>query len=141
MKNILDNSDLIKIIYSEYKIKIEEACFAKGFIPKYIILDKTRNIHSYLTFIKLDKGRIRGDFFDLTKDFLNQLVEFVRVQYSQLDRPLFFIFSDEKANIFGVDASEIRIQLLEHGGNDIIHFINRNKISAQLLFKQIKNEL
>lgn len=141
MNNIQNSKDLITKIYTKYKVKIEEACFSNGYIPKHIILDKTRNIHSYLTFIKVEKSRISGEVFELTKDFLIPIIEYVKIQYSQLDRPLFFIFLDEFGEISGVDASDIRIQLLENGGKGIIQFINQNKINGQQLFTQIKNEL
>lgn len=141
MSSIQDSVDIISKIYNKYKIKIESACFSNGYIPEHIILDRTRNIHSYLTFIKVEQSRIRSEVFDLNNDYLVPLIEYVKVQYSQLDRPLFFIFLDELGEVFGVDASDVRIQLLENGGNDIIHFINNNKIHGQQLFTQIKKEL
>jgi hypothetical protein len=141
MNNINYSIDLITKIYTKYKIKVEEACFSTGFIPKYIILDKTRNIHSYITFIQIEKSKISGDLFEFSKDFLFPLVEYVKIQYSQLDRPLFFLFLDNSGEIAGIDASDIRMQLLEYGGSDMIHFINKNMINGQQLFTQIKNEL
>jgi hypothetical protein len=141
MNNIQYSKDLITKIYTKYKIKIEEACFSKGFIPKHIILDRTRNIHSYVTFVQFEKNRISGDLFEYSKDFLLPLVEYVKIQYSQLDRPLFFIFLDDSGEVSSIDACEIRIHLLEHGGTKIINFINTNKINGQHLFTQIKNEL
>ena len=90
---------LVKHFKSKYKLNIEKACFAKGWIPKYIILDRTRNIHSYCVFIFQDD-------FTFTNDFIyNDLIEFYKIKYSSLDRPLFvfLISADFKIKFFEIE--------------------------------------
>jgi hypothetical protein len=143
MNNNLNNinSNLIQEIRNQYKINIEVASFANGFIPKHIILDRTRNIHSYLTFIKITSNKIFGEYFSHITDFLTPLLELIRTQYSQLDRPLFFLYVNDMGDIQGIESNQIRIHLLENGSKNIIGFIKSNSISGQNLFKQIKSEL
>jgi hypothetical protein len=135
------NENLITILKNKFKINIEEASFANGYIPKYIILDRTRNIHSYVTFIKVSNDCINGDFFSQSKDYITSFIELIKIQYSQLDRPLFFIYENELGDIEVVESNLIRLHILENGTKDIISYIFNNSIKGQTLFKQIKSEL
>ena len=45
----------------DYRLKIEDANFAKGLIPVKILLDGTRNIHSYLVLCE-KKERFRRNY-------------------------------------------------------------------------------
>ena len=40
-------SDILQSLKGKYKFKIEKACFSKGWVPNYILLDRTRNILLY----------------------------------------------------------------------------------------------
>ena len=93
-KTLIDRDlKLIKHFKLKYKLNIEKACFSKGWIPKYIILDRTRNIHSYCVFIFQDD-------FTFTNDFINKdLIEFSKIRYSSLDRPLFIFLISKNLNI------------------------------------------
>lgn len=135
------NSNLIEEIRNQYKINIERASFANGFIPRHIVLDRTRNIHSYLTFIKITSNKIIGEYFTQINDFITPLLELIRIQYSQLDRPLFFLYVNDMGDIRGIESNQIRLYLLENGSKDIILFITNNSIPGPNLFKQIKSEL
>jgi hypothetical protein len=87
--------DYVYAIKNKYRLNIELASFAKGNIPKYILLDKTRNIHSYLVFASIVNNHIVGDYFGNGGDFKNFILELLRLQYSTLDRPVFLIVDVE----------------------------------------------
>jgi hypothetical protein len=102
MENKLIESDLntIALIKKQYKLNIELASFQKGFIPNYILLDKTRNIHSYIVVADYDNSTIGGYYFNKDIDFNSILIELLKIQYSTLDRPLFLILnSKNKFNV------------------------------------------
>lgn len=102
-KTLIDRDlKLIKHFKSKYKLNIEKACFSKGWIPKYIILDRTRNIHSYCVFIFQDD-------FTFTNDFINKdLIEFSKIRYSSLDRPLFIFLISKNLNIKFFEIEEFK---------------------------------
>jgi hypothetical protein len=98
--------ELIKHFKSKYKLNIEKACFSTGWIPNYIILDRTRNIHSYCVFIFQED-------FTFTNDFINKdLIEFSKIRYSSLDRPLFIFLISNDLNIKFFEIEEFK-NLLE----------------------------
>ncbi len=106
-KTLIDRDlELIKHFKSKYKLNIEKACFSKGWIPNYIILDRTRNIHSYCVFIFQED-------FTFTSDFINNdLIEFSKIRYSSLDRPLFVFLISNNLNIKFFEIEEFK-NLLE----------------------------
>lgn len=108
LEKTLINRDLklIKYFKSKYKLNIEKACFSKGWIPNYIILDRTRNIHSYCVFIFQED-------FTFTNDFVNNdLIEFSKIRYSSLDRPLFVFLISKNLKIKFFEIEEFK-NLLE----------------------------
>jgi hypothetical protein len=106
-----------KIIFTlkkRFKLKIEEACFASGSIPKLIILDRTRNIHSYLIICKKDKNNLFSSQFLHGSNLEKNLIEITRIQYSALDRPLFLIYKNESdKSIKAIEVSEIKELFLQ----------------------------
>ena len=133
---------LVSKLQSEYKLKIEEACFSSGWIPKHILLDKTRNIHSYIVFLSISKGNFSGRYFSNENDFCLNVFNIIKTQYSNLDRPLFFIIQDEVGGITCIEGNEIRDHILEN--NDILNLsqiIKRDAFEFKDIVSKIKKEL
>jgi len=107
IKNI--EQKIIVTLKKRFKLKIEEACFASGSIPKLIILDRTRNIHSYLIICKKDKNNLLSSQFLHGYNLEKNLIEITKIQYSSLDRPLFLVYKNESdKSIKAIEVSEIR---------------------------------
>lgn len=125
--------DLVTLFRLKYKLKIEEACFSRGWIPNHIILDKTRNIHSYCVFFFQDD-------FTFTNNFINKdLIELSRIKYSSLDRPLFIfkISGDLSIKFFEIDEFK---NLLEQKELNELN-LERLWIDFDSMFSKIKSEL
>ena len=124
---------LIQHFKSKYQLNIEQACFSKGWIPNYIILDRTRNIHSYCVFIFQDD-------FTFTNDFINKdLVEFSKIRYSTLDRPLFIFLISKELNIKFFEIEEFK-NLLEQKKINKLN-LNNLWIDFDSMSSAIKSEL
>ena len=111
IKNI--ESDIISSLRLNYNLKLIEASFSKGYISKYILLDRTKNIHSYYELGTLDKNKIISRLFT-NKKIDNVFVELSKIQYSTLDRPSFLILRDRGGVLHIIDIADIRILLLEN---------------------------
>jgi hypothetical protein len=109
MKNINPGNDILSTLRDKYKFKIENACFAVGAIPKLILLDRTRNIHSYIILCnKTGDNLISKDFLH-GDDLEKNLVEITKIQFSSLDRPLFLLFENKiLKNIDVIEVSEVK---------------------------------
>ena len=124
---------LLQHFKSKYRLNIEEACFSGGWIPNHIILDRTRNIHSYCVFIFQDD-------FTFTNDFINKdLIEFSKIRFSTLDRPLFIFLISKELNIEFFEIEEFK-NLLEE---EKLNKLNLNKlwIDFDSMSSAIKSEL
>ena len=124
---------------AKYRLNIEDANFAKGFIPKKILLDRTRNIHSYLVICKWFDDFLWSNYWG--KDsFTASIKSMLAVQYSELDRPLFFIFNNEnKCRI--IEGNELREAILENPKIDINQYILCNACNLFDVIVKIKKEL
>lgn len=132
-----ETDSILAVLKKKYKLKIEEANFAHGFIPNYILLDRTRNIHSYLVPIGIDIVR---SFENTTSDLsgnIELLKEYYKIQYSQLDRPLFLLFEDERGIEF-LDISNLKKYLLRE--ESFKEFLD-NRIKIDYLFPILKTQL
>ena len=133
-KNLIDKEfELLKHVKFKYKLNIEKACFATGWIPKYIILDRTRNIHSYCVFIFEDE-------FSFTTNFINSnLEEYYKIRYSALDRPLFIFLISENFNIKFFEINDYKNLV----NNQILNKENLNKlwVNFDSMSSLIKSEL
>jgi hypothetical protein len=133
---------VINKLKSNYKLKIEEACFSTEWIPKHILLDKTRNIHSYFVFATYNDNEYKGRYFTDDNYFENQITELIKTQYSSLDRPLFLIIKDENDNLLSIEGSFIREFILEKKKNQKIkNFISSEVVSFDEIINKIKKEL
>lgn len=143
MIDYLATEDLvINKLKSNYKLKIEEACFSTEWIPKHILLDRTRNIHSYFVFATCNDNEYEGRYFTHDNYFENQITELIKTQYSRLDRPLFFIIKDENDNLLSIEGSFIREFILEKKKNQTIkNFISSEVVSFNEIINKIKKEL
>lgn len=105
----------------KFKLHFEDAIFAKGLIPKKVLLDNTRNIHSYWVFCKYSDGTLISNYWQ-ENSFVDSLKSLLSVQYSELDRPLFFIFNlDNKYKI--IEGNEIREEILANPNLDLTDYI------------------
>ncbi len=144
MDNKLNSIELntLNIIKKKYKLNIELASFCSGYIPQYILLDKTRNIHSYMVFSEIVNSSFKGSYFDRKSDFKDILLELLKIQYSTLDRPVFFIINSN-GNIQAIECGSIREFLLENNSDleNIENFIINESVSFDDIIKQVKREL
>lgn len=120
------------------KLHLEKACFSIGSIPNYILLDSTRNIHSYFEFCSLVNGRVHSVHIGDSDN--NGLLGLLRTQYSQLDRPLFFIINI-KGSLYSIESEIIREHLLEGRDRDVSNFIIENADRFQDVITFITQEL
>lgn len=132
--------DILQTLKGKYKFKIENACFSKGWIPNYILLDRTRNIHSYIIICaQIDGTLISRNFLDKEK-FENNFLALSQIQYSQLNRPLFIIFKDTfSSSLKAIEVSDIKNLFLN--GKFSISNLNKLAVDFDLISQFIKQEL
>jgi len=123
-----------------YRLNIELACFAAGFVPKHILLDRTRNIHSYLLFLRTENQQIITSICD-TEHLKDGLLNVLRVQYSQLDRPLFLIIQDNDKSLKLIEGNYVREKLLETPNEDIEALLLSQAENFNDVVYRIKKEL
>lgn len=87
-KKILEDN-ICEYLHKYHKIKIERASFKGRFYPELLILDRTRNIFGYICIKHHSEEKVN----------LNKKIEFdnltkkrIQVYYSELDRPVFFLY-------------------------------------------------
>ena len=129
-----------KRLKSTYRLNVELACFASGFVPKHILLDRTRNIHSYLLFLRNENQHIVTSICD-TEHLKDGLINVLRTQYSQLDRPLFLIIQDFDNSLKVIEGNYIREKLLETPNENIENFLLSNAENFNDIIFSIKKEL
>ena len=131
-------SKIISQIKSEYKLTLHEACFSEGVIPRFIVLDRTRNIHSYMDFYDYPSQTLRGEVLKSDDEIREKLIKFCQIQYSSLDRPFFLHVQNHNDSYF-IDVSDIRITALK---GELDHTrIGDLRIDKDDLFPRIKKEL
>lgn len=123
-----------------YNLRIERACFASGSIPQYILLDRTRNIHSYLIPCYIEGGIIQSSMWDVNS-FQQTIMDVLRVQYSQLDRPLFLLYKDALNDIRIIEGGFIRDCILSDTRINIQECIFNESDSFVEVVGKIKQEL
>lgn len=123
-----------------YKLRIEDANFAKGYIPRKILLDGTRNIHSYFVFCKMEDEALLSVYWE-KQNFRKALKSMLALQYSDLDRPLFFIFRDNEGKYKAIEGNELRETFLENPHINITEYILENSYKLFDMLLRIKNEL
>lgn len=133
-------AEMCSSLRKKYRMNIEKANFSTGCIPNYILLDSTRNIHSYIEFCKKEGNNLTSAHWN-NKNQLHGVLSIIRTQYSQLDRPLFFIFPDESGNLYIIESSEVREHLLENRDENVTAFMVNNADKFQDIYRQIHSEL
>ncbi|MBO7133503.1 MAG: hypothetical protein J6W06_05025 [Bacteroidales bacterium] len=129
-----------QVLSKKYKLHIEDANFARGFIPQKVLLDSTRNIHSYFVFCKYEDGIFESEYWN--KDsFSMALRSMIALQYSDLDRPLFFVFQDSENKYKIIEGNELREAFLENPEINIINYIKENSYYLLDVIIKIKKEL
>jgi len=124
----------------KYKLNIELACFAMGFVPKYILLDRTRNIHSYLMFFRTENQQITSSICE-NANLKDRLINVLRTQYSQLDRPLFLIIQNNDKTLKIIEGNYVREKLLETPNENIENFLLSQADNFNDIIFSIKKEL
>lgn len=134
----IKTSKIISKIKSKYKLTLHEACFSEGVIPRFIVLDRTRNIHSYMDFYDYPSQTLRGEEHKSDDEIKEKLIKFCQIQYSSLDRP-FFLHVQNHNDSYLVDVSDLRVAALK-GELDYTR-IGDLRIDKDELFPRIKKEL
>lgn len=132
---------IILYLKSELKLKIESANFAQGYIPRDILLDRTRNIHSYIIPCLFNNEKVDSNYWSDT-NFIDSIIALLRIQYSQLDRPLFFII--KKDNDYKIiEGNIIREYILANSVSqtDLLQFILSTSNNLSDMIYKIKSEL
>jgi len=124
----------------QYKLNIELACFAMGFVPKHILLDRTRNIHSYLMFFRSENQQITSSICE-NANLKDRLINILRTQYSQLDRPLFLIIQNNDKTLKIIEGNYVREKLLETPNENIENFLLSQADNLNDIIFSIKKEL
>ncbi len=124
----------------KYRLHFEDAVFAQGIMPRKILLDGTRNIHSYFVFCKYENEKISSAYWN-KKNFSKIIKKILALQYSDLDRPLFFVFCDDEKNYKSIEGGELREALLDKPNMDINNYIINNSYPLVNLICNIKKEL
>lgn len=121
----------------DYRLKIEDANFAKGLIPVKILLDGTRNIHSYLVLCEKKEYFLESSYWN-KEDFNTNIKSMLSLQFSDLDRPLFFIYF-ENNKLMLIEGNDIREAILENPNLDIFEYMVNNSYKlSDVIFKIIK---
>lgn len=131
--------EICNALFKLYRLKFEEANFAKGFIPPKILLDGTRNIHSYYVICNHEEGKLKSRFWN-DDNFEQNIKSILAVQYSDLDRPLFFIYYNNK-NLMVIEGNQLREMLIENPHADIYNYIINNSDKLNDVITKIYKEL
>lgn len=140
MKGMTFEERLSSNLKKNYKLRMDIANFATGFIPKYILLDRTRNIHSYMLFCEIKGEKVCCSYWN-QNNMKESVMEFLKLQYSSLDRPLFLVLQDNKNNIHMLESTIIREQLLDNPSTDLNKFIISEAVEISDILPRIYKEL
>ncbi len=124
----------------KYRLHFEDAIFAQGIMPRKILLDGTRNIHSYFVFCKYDNEFLSSSYWSV-KNFSSNIRKILGLQYSDLDRPLFFVYRDKDNKYKTMEGGELREALLDKPDLDVTSYILHNSYPFIDLICNIKKEL
>ena len=141
MNNEEHDNALISRISKMYRLHIESACFANACIPKFILLDRTRNIHSYIIPCRIVDGHIECSYKN-GKTLSESVINLLKIQYSQLDRPVFLLFEDQNNSLKIIEGNYLRERVLEDGSiYDIENMLLKESLNLSEEILQIKKEL
>lgn len=126
-------------LMKNYRLKIEDANFAKGLVPVKILLDRTRNIHSYLVFCEKKENVFHSAYWN-KQNFNKKIRSMLALQYNDLNRPLFFIYL-YKNKLMTVEGNDIREALLENPQLNLNTYIFDNSFFLSEIISRIDKEL
>lgn len=115
-------------------------CFPNQWIPKYILLDKTRNIHSYYVLCKQDGSFLASSMWD-KESIKNSIIRIVATEYSEMDRTLFFLIKKKSGRVLIAEGNAIRESLLESETSDISQLVLSNAYDFSESVNFITSEL
>lgn len=134
--------EIIKNLKDNFRLNVEEACFATDYLPKHIILDRTRNIHSYIVFSLLSGNHFSGRYFPESEGLLTSLVKLLRTQFSSLDRPLFIVLTNQDQQVSCIEGNFVREFLLERDRcKNVQDFLLNESEGLEMVVSKIKKEL
>lgn len=133
---------LINQISKMYRLHIESACFANTNIPKFILLDRTRNIHSYIIPCRIINNHMECSYKN-GKTFSTSVINLLKIQYSQLDRPIFLLFEDQNKSLKILEGNYLREKILEDytSAHNIEEILLKESVYLSEEIAQIKKEL
>lgn len=109
-------------IKKRYHWNLEPISFPNKRIPNYILLDRTRNIHSYFVFCRNSHSLLESKNWE-ANNMPIALTQIIQTQFSELDRPLFFVIQDEDSSLKIIEGNIIREKLLNGKSNDLVSFL------------------
>lgn len=130
---------VIDRLKTDFNLKIEEACFSKGYIPKFILLDRSRNIHSYIIPCHINDGELTSSYWN-SLSFDESIIQFLRVQYSQLDRPLFFVYEQKNA-VMIIESGEVRSYFDDKKNESLMKFMIEHSYHLSDAINLIRQEI
>jgi len=133
-------SSISSLLRKQYHMNLESVSFPNYRIPKYILLDRTRNIHSYFLFCRNESNVLKSTNWH-TDNMANDLTQIVQTQYSELDRPLFIVIQDKDASLRIIEGNTIREKLLANGTADLSEFLLSESDKLQDVLMTISKEL
>ena len=104
---------IITSLHLNYNLKLIEASFSEGYISKYILLDRTRNIHSYYELAEIVDDDLINRLF-INHKIENVFLELSRIQYSTLDRPSFLIIRNKVGVLQIINIADVRRLFLKN---------------------------
>lgn len=123
-------------IKKQYRWNLESISFPNKQIPKFILLDKTRNIHSYFVFCRNKHNLLESTNWQ-TNNMPTSLTQIIKTQFSELDRPLFLVIQDEDASLRIIEGNIIREKLLNDKNDNIVSFL----LSESDYFHDVANKI
>lgn len=128
------------LLKKKYRLNLEPVSFPNCKIPKYILLDRTRNIHSYFLFCRNKNNVLESTNWN-TANITIRLTQIVQTQYSELDRPLFLVIQDKDLSLKIIEGNTIREKLLENGSDHLENFLLTESEPLNDILIKISKEL
>lgn len=134
------NSIAIREELSEkFRLKLDTVSFPNPYLPYHILLDRTRNIHSYFLLSRYTKGGFQYE--ESNEPFLDYLIGSLRAQLSEMDRPFFILIQKAASKYDVIEGNEVREFILENGCGNLEKFLLKESIPLSDILPLIRKEL
>ena len=128
------------LLKKEYRLKLEPVSFPNHTIPRFILLDRTRNIHSYFAFCRNKNNMLESSHWN-ANEMVVGLTKLIQTQHSELDRPLFIVIQNKGSSLKIIEGNRIRERLLEYGSAGLESYLLTDSDSLSDVLIKIKEEL